>query len=266
MGTSFSSRRRLREKQPVEAHLIPELPDGCDGGMSIEDCVMGCCSGRVMHFEYADTVCPVSEMTPIFKGVTEHSPARLNLGHGYILGPAMEPIGKPQERGSLTISLASTGKCVLYAPSRGQYCILKKTIPLFDMGQASWEIYEMDENLRTWYKRADISYDHAILAFVYKDKGALRWIARGFCSRLQKIRAIYSTEGVTWYHASIGNITIYDAACNTIVAVASGACKGPKTIRIAKNCDVAALLSLAIISCFWWDDRRIGKIHIMGLP
>lgn len=253
------------------AEAVPELSENTDGCMSVEQCIGGAVSVRSMTFEWTDTICPLAEMTPHFAGPTARSPDRLPLGHRYWIGPGAKPMGDQKKflppEGSATLSLAGIGQVSFHGPV-GRVCVLKKLVPdntILKSSTSPWQILEVDDPMsplerQSLKERATISFDRACAAFVYSDRGAMRWIARGTHSKLTPTNPLFNSDGATC-RASLGLLTVYDAATENVVAVFSGSMKGPKNVQISKNSDIVGLLCFALAACFWWDDDKVAQIN-----
>lgn len=250
-------------KQATVAFSVPELDASADAGMQMDECMA--MSVRTMQFEWKDSVCPLAEGTPVFRGPTSQSPATVELGHGYWIGAAKVPDGDQQRffkpSGSATLSLANVGAVSLNGP-QGRLCILKKNVRILKAGREPWHVLTEGNGTfqfagKTWGTRAAVSFDKGLNAFVYD--GARRWIARGTFSRLSETNPLFNSDGAT-SRASVGLLTVYDG--DNVIAVFSGSMKGPKIVHIAKNADIAALLSFALAACFWWDDNKVAQINV----
>lgn len=253
-----------KSKQTTVAFSVPELDASADAGMQMDECMA--MSVRSMQFQWTDSVCPLSEMTPLFRGPTRQSPATVDLGHGYWISAAKVPVGDQQRffkpSGSATLSLANIGAVCLNGP-QGRLCILKKNVDtrITKAGREPWHVLTKGNGSfeyagTTWARTATVSFDKSLNAFVYD--GTRRWIARGTFSRLSATNPIFNSDGATT-RASVGLLTVYDG--DDVIAYFSGSMKGPKIVHIAKSADVAALLCFALAACFWWDDNKVAQIN-----
>uniref|UniRef100_A0A7S3K1A9 Uncharacterized protein n=1 Tax=Aureoumbra lagunensis TaxID=44058 RepID=A0A7S3K1A9_9STRA len=255
----------------VQAMSVAELlPDDVDAGET-NGIVM---SDRVLNFEWVDSIAPLADMDPHWLGPTKKSPAKVELGNGYTLCAAALPTGEQKKyhsaNGSVTLSLANAGQVALQNASGHRVCILKKKIDtqLLKAGTAPWEVYSIDGkgaqlvyNGMTYRKCAHISYDKSSKTFSYTENNEAKWIARGSYSKLKPSNPLFNADGAT-FKTSVANMKVHNAKSNTLIAIFSGAMKGPKHIRIAKNSDLAGLICFALASTYWWDDNKVAQINV----